>query len=364
MPGLPDEKIIFENDSIKVLHMFRFGHPELLYLLFIIPLFIVVFIIYSHSVRKSVRNLGDKELLTGLMPDRSNGRRIIKFILFCIALISIIVGMARPQFGTKLEDVESRGIEIIIALDVSRSMLARDIEPSRLERAKQAISSLLHKLHGDKIGLIAFAGDAYTQVPITSDYISARMFLSELNPDFVSRQGTAIGKAIDLASVSFSPDNNAGKAIVVISDGENHEGDAVEAAKRAYEKGIRVFTIGIGKTKGSLIPEDPHSPGKGFVKDNEGSTVMSRMNPQMLNEIAVAGGGSFFPASRSRVGLKDLYEELNKLEKAKLETKTYTEYNEQFQYFIGFGLFLILLEFVILEKKNKWLKNIKLFESK
>ncbi len=341
--------------------MFRFGQPGLLYLLLIIPLFLVVFIIYSYAVKRSVKKLGDEDLLAQLMPDYSKGRAILKFILFCIGVVFIIVGMARPQFGTKLEDAESRGIEIIIALDVSRSMMATDIEPSRLERAKQAISSLLHKLKGDKIGLIVFAGDAYTQVPITGDYISARLFLADLSPDFVSRQGTAIGKAIDLASVSFSPKHNAGRAIIIISDGENHEGDAIEAAKKAQEKGIQVFTIGIGRTKGSPVPEDPSVTGTRFLKDNDGSTVMSKMDPEMLNEIAMAGGGNFYSASSSKVGLKDLYEELNQLEKARLETKIFTEYNEQFQYFLGFGLLLIILEFMILGRKNRWLKNIKLF---
>ena len=343
--------------------MFRFGNPELLYLLFIIPVLIVLFILYSVNVKKTLKKLGNKELIDLLMPDKSGERRIIKFMLFCLALMFIILGCARPQFGTKLENVKGEGIEIIIALDVSNSMLAKDIQPSRLERAKQAISNLLNKLEDDRIGLIVFAGDAYTQVPITRDYISTRLFLSELSTDFVSRQGTAIGKAIDLASVSFSPDNKSGKAIIVISDGENHEGNAIDAAKAASDKGIKIYTIGIGKTKGALIP-DPDKRAQGYLKDEQGSVVMSRMNPQMLNEIATAGGGSFFPASTTKVGLNELYTELRKLQKAKLKTKIYTEYNEQYQYLLGLGVLLLLIDFMILERKNKWLKSIELFKTK
>jgi Ca-activated chloride channel family protein len=248
---------------------------------------------------------------------------------------------------------------MIIALDVSNSMLATDISPNRLERAKQAINSLVGKMKNDKVGLIIFAGDAYTQLPITADYISAKMFLENISPDIVSKQGTAIGKAIKLASKSFSPTTEASKVIVIISDGENHEGDAVIAAQEAAEKGIVIYTIGMGSTQGSLIPK---KNGSGFVVDRDGNPVTSRMNPKMLSQIAAAGEGKYFTATTNNVHLNDLYNELNKLDKAEMDTQVYSEYDDQYAYFVVLALVLIIAELLVMERKNKWLQNFKMFD--
>lgn len=341
--------------------MFRFAHSEVLYILLLIPLLLAVYIILFRDYRAAIAKFGSDSILGVLMPDRAPARRHIKFTLLLLILSLIIVALARPQFGSKLEEIKREGIEIVLALDVSNSMRAEDIKPSRLERAKQAIVSLIEKLDNDRIGLIVFAGDAYTQIPLTTDYVSARMFLSNTSTDIVSKQGTAIGSAIELGMKSFSPNTEASKVIVIISDGENHEGNAIQAAQQAAEKGIKIFTIGMGFKDGAPIPNLREG---GFVKDRQGKVVMSKMNPEMLTQIAATGGGDYFTASTSNVGLTRLYNQLNKMQKAKLETKVYSEYDDQYQYFIGLALLLMLIEFLISERKAKWIKEVQVFGSK
>jgi Ca-activated chloride channel family protein len=338
--------------------MFRFGNSYILFFLLIIPVFYAGYIFYRINHRNRLRKFGNPQLIGQLMPYYSGFRSTLKFTLLMLALAFLIIALARPQFGSKLREVKQKGIEMIIALDVSNSMMATDISPNRLERAKQAINSLVNKMHDDQIGLIIFAGDAYTQLPITSDYVSAKLFLSNVNTDIVSRQGTAIGQAINLGVNSFTQNEEPSKAIVIISDGENHEGDAIEAAKAATEKNIKIYTIGIGSTEGSLIPL---RDGRGFVTDREGNPVTTRMNAEMLNDIAQAGGGKFFRATNTNLGLSDLYSELKKLEKAEIQKQVYSEYDEQYSYFVIAALLLLLADILILERKNKWLSNIKIF---
>jgi Ca-activated chloride channel family protein len=288
---------------------------------------------------------------------------MLKFAVLMLALAFIIAGIAGPQYGSKLKKVKREGIELIIALDVSNSMLAEDIQPNRLDRSKLAISRLVDKLKDDKIGLIVFAGDAYTQLPITSDYNSAKLFLNSVNTQIVPKQGTAIGAAIALAMRSFSPSSKANKAIIVITDGENHEDDAVSVAKSAVENGIVVHTIGMGLPQGSPIPV-LRNGAKEYLKDNQGNVVITKLDETMLEQIATAGDGVYVRANNAQVGLNTLFDEINKLEKTEMESLVYSDYEDQFQYFFAIGLFLILLEFVILERKNKFLKNIKLFAVK
>jgi len=295
------------------------------------------------------------------MPGRSAARNHIKFIFMLLIISSLILTLARPQFGSKLMDVKRQGIEIIIALDVSRSMMAEDIKPNRLERAKQAITTLINRMQDDKIGMIVFAGDAYTQLPITSDYISAKVFLANINTEIVSRQGTAIASAIELGTKSFTQDTEASKVIVIISDGENHEGDAIIAAQNAAEKGILVYTIGMGSPQGSPIPLRSGLAQGGFMKDRNGSVVISRMDATMLSKIAAAGNGEFFSASTGNVGLNQLYNKLNKLNKSEVESKVYSEYDDQFHYFIAIALLLILIDLLIFERKNPKLDRFSLF---
>jgi Ca-activated chloride channel homolog len=343
--------------------MFRFANSEFLYLLILLPLLIAVYIVIAHFHKKAMLRFTDSKFFSLLAPLRSPARRNIKFILYLLILISLIIALARPQFGSKLEEVKREGIEMLIALDVSRSMLAEDIKPNRLERAKQEITALVNRMKDDKIGMIVFAGDAYTQLPITTDYISAKMFLANINPEIVSKQGTAIASAIDLGAKSFTQDDEAAKVIVVISDGENHEGDAVEAAKRAAAKGIKVYTIGMGSPSGAPIPLS-HMGGDqgGFLKDRQGEVVISRMDPTMLSQIADAGNGEFFGASTSNIGLNKLYNDLNKLNKSEIETKVYSEYDDQFQYFAALALILLFIDLLILERKSEYFSRFSLFE--
>ena len=343
---------------------FRFAHSVLLYLLLLVPVLTVLYIVMFRIKIGALKRFGNPLLLQQLMPEVSHGRSHFKFLLLMLALISLIFAIAGPQFGSRLKEVKRKGIELMIALDVSNSMMAEDIQPNRLERAKQAISTLIDKLENDKLGLIVFAGDAYTQIPITTDYSAAKMFLSTVNTGFVTRQGTAIGSAIELASKSFTQSTQASKVIIIISDGENHEGNALDAAKAAAEKGIKIFTIGMGSVKGSPIPENSRSLQKAFRKDRQGNIIMTRLNATMLSEIASVGGGSYYQATSSRVGLNDLFGKLNRLEKEEIDTKVYSEYEEQFPYLVWVTFGLILIEFLIFERRGKWSRKINIFKVK
>ena len=340
--------------------MFRIANPEYLYALLLIPA-LMVFYWYSRIQRKrALSQFGQKEILAVLMPNASSARPAIKFAVLLLALASTIVGIARPQFGSQLKTVKREGIELIIALDVSNSMLAEDIQPNRLEASKRSISQLVDKLSDDKIGLIVFAGDAYTQLPITSDYVSAKLFLNSISPQIVPTQGTAIGAAIELGIKSFSPQFVGSKVIIVITDGENHEDDAVGAAAKAAEQGIVIHTLGMGLAKGALIPDFTNGQ-KGYKKDSKGNTIVTKLDEQMLQKIAQAGKGLYIRANNSQAGLNALFNEVNKMEKTEMKSQIYADYDEKFQYFIGLALFLILFDFLILDRKNKYLKNLKLF---
>ncbi len=341
--------------------LFRFQSPELLYLLLVIPVLLVLFQLYRMANRRGLRRFGEESLVEGLMPERSKGRPVWKFLLLLAAYTALVFALARPQYGSRLEEVKKKGVEIMIALDVSNSMMAEDIQPSRLERAKQAISRLVDNLADDKIGLVVFAGDAYMQVPITNDYLSVKMFLDGVGPEMVPRQGTAIGSAIELAMKSFSPASEAGKSIIVITDGENHEDDAVGAAKEAAGKGITVYTLGMGLPQGAPIPVGGSGNSRNFLKDRDGKVVISKLDENMLSEIAAAGNGTYVRANNSRLGLGVLMEKINGMEKAELETRVFSEYDERFQYLAGLAFFLLLMEALLLDRKNKWISRINLF---
>ena len=342
--------------------MFKFAHPQILYSLVLIPAFYLLFWLYKRMKKKSLKKFGDLQLLNSLMPDTSNQRQFYKFLLLSIALFFLIIGIADPQIGSKLEEVKRKGIELVIALDVSNSMMAEDIQPNRLERAKQAIAKLVDNLHNDKIGLLVFAGDAYVQLPITTDYASAKMFLSAINTQIVPIQGTAIGKAIELGTKSFTPEADKNKAIIIITDGENHEDDAVGAATEAVNKGITVHTIGMGLPQGAPIPVIGKYGQRDFKTDRSGQVVVSKLDETMLQQIAAAGNGIYIRANNTSVGLSTLFDELNKMEKKEFETDIYSDYEDRFQYFIGLALFFILLEFILLERKNKFFKNVNIFK--
>ena len=345
------------------MQLFRFANPNLLYLLLLLPVIILLYLINEIRKRKAMKRLGDINLVGSLVPDMSRIRPSIKFILQLIAILSGIIMIARPQFGSKIEDVKKQGVEVIIALDVSNSMLAEDIQPDRLTRAKQAISRLVDNLSNDKIGLIVFAGDAYIQIPVTTDYISAKMFLSTINPSMVPKQGTAIGAAINLGIRSFSPGEGKSKAMIIITDGENHDDDPVKAAEEAAKNGIVIHTIGIGSTDGVPIPILINGK-KDYLKDADGNTVITKLDEDILKKIALSANGNYVRASNSNIGLDEVFNDIKKMKKQDLESTMYTEYNDQFQIFAAFALFLLIVDFIIMERKNRRLANIRLFKFK
>ena len=341
--------------------MFRFEEPSFLYLLFLVPLLFVGYLYSNFLKRKRLREFGDPELMAQLMPDVSRYRPDVKFLLLLAAVALFSLLLARPQFGAKMETVKRQGIEVMIALDISNSMMAQDIQPSRLERAKRLVSRLVDGMENDKIGMVVFAGDAFTQLPITSDYISAKMFLSSIHPSLISKQGTAIGAAINLAARSFTPQEGVGRSIILITDGENHEGDAMEAAKAAAAKGIQVNVLGIGLPEGGPIPIEGTND---FRRDREGNVVITQLNEAMCQEIAKAGNGIYVRVDNSNSAQRAIEQEVNKLAKSDIETKVYSEYNEQFQAVAWIILLLRLAEMLILERKNPLFRNIHLFSKK
>ena len=339
--------------------MFRFAQPEYLYLLLIVPLLVILFVWNTVRRKRKLQSFGDPELLAQYMPNVSLVRPQFKFYLQIVALILLIVALARPQFGVKEQTVKRQGMEVMIALDVSNSMLAQDVAPSRLERSKQLLSKIIDGMTEDKVGLVVFAGDAYTQLPITCDYVSAKMFLSSISPSLVARQGTAIGSAIDLSIKSFGLESTASRAIILITDGENHEDDAIGAAKVAKEKGIQVFVLGVGKPEGSPIPLEGSMS---FRKDKDGNVVVSKLNEEMCRQIAQAGGGMYLRVDNTNAAQRTLQQELDKLAKSELETRVYSEYNEQYQSFVIVALILLVIEFFIFGRRNKRLSKINLYK--
>lgn len=341
--------------------MFRFGAPTCLYLLVILPLLVVFYVYSNYRRRKRIRKYGDPVLLHKLMSDVSVNRMHVKFWLMFTAVGLIIFVLARPQFGSKMETIKRSGIETVIALDISNSMLAEDVQPNRLDKSKRLVNKLMDNFINDKVGMIVFAGQAFTQLPITSDYISAKMFLDAIDPSLIVSQGTDIGGAINLAMKSFTPKEGVGRAIIIITDGENHEGGAEEVARTAAEKGMQVFVLGVGTPEGAPIPA---SLGRSndFRKDREGNVVVTRLNEQMCRQIAQAGKGMYIRVDNSNSAQRILQAEIDKLAKADVETTIFTEFDEQFVIVAWIALIVLVLEIFILERKNPLFKNVRLFD--
>jgi Ca-activated chloride channel family protein len=340
--------------------MFRFEDPIYLWLLLIIPVLVCIRFIAWKQRRAKLKKFGDPDLLKQLMPDVSKYRPAVKYWLLIGALALLIMMLARPQMGSKISHEKRNGIETIIALDISNSMMAEDVVPSRLEKSKMLVENLVDNFTNDKIGLVVFAGDAFVQLPITSDYVSAKMFLQDVNPSLIGTQGTDLARAIDLSMKSFTQDDKIGKAIIVITDGEDHEGGAVEAAQAAKKRGINVFIIGVGNPKGAPIP-DGHG---GYMKDQSGQTVMSALNEQMCQEVAKAGSGTYIHEDNTSSAQEKLNNELTKLQTGETNSVIYSEYDEQFQAFGILILLLLIAEICISEAKNPLLKNVRLFKKK
>ena len=340
--------------------MFRFEEPTYLYLLAALPLIAILRWVLERKQLKRLKLFGDPTLLRHLMPDVSKMRPVVKFWMLLAAMALIIVMMARPQMGTRISHEKRTGIESIIAMDISNSMLAEDVTPSRLDRTKMMVENLVDNFTDDKIGLIVFAGDAFVQLPITSDYVSAKMFLSEIEPSLLATQGTDIATAINMAANSFTQQQGVGKAIIVITDGEDHEGGALEAAKAAKKKGMRVYVLGVGSDKGAPIPL-----GNGdYMKDRTGNTVMTKLNEEMCRQIAEAGGGAYIHVDNNTNAQRQLDSELAKLSKKEMQSTIYSDYDEQFQAFGIIAIILLILEICILESKNPIARRLNIFGRK
>ncbi|MFT4662241.1 MAG: Ca-activated chloride channel family protein [Patiriisocius sp.] len=327
-----------------------------------LSIFTLIFILIYSWKNKSLNAFAQSNLLGEISPRISSNLAIIKYVILRFALLFVLVAIINPRYGSKELESKAEGIDIIIALDVSNSMLAEDIQPNRLGRAKMAIQQLLNNLHGDRLGLVIFAGDAYIQLPITTDFAAAKIFLADVDNNIIPVQGTAIGKAIDLCTEAFDENSVSGKTIIVITDGENHEDDAVEAAEAALDKGIQVYTIGMGSKNGAPIPEIKKGRKLGFKKDKDGSTVISKLNEQALADIAAAGNGKFTRATLSNVGLDDILSDMVGMEKNEFGTKQYADYEDRFQLFLLLAVLLLIVELIIPERKTRWSGKINLFE--
>lgn len=339
--------------------MFRFANPEFLYLFFTIPVLIIGFILLNIFKKKDVLKLGDLKLVKRMMPELSLKRSYLKFWITLVIIGFGIIILARPQFGTKRDKVDKKGIELVLAIDVSNSMLAEDIQPSRLAKAKQILTRIIDERRDDKVALVVFAGEAYIQLPMTADNQSAKLFLENIDPTLVPVQGTAIGSAIDISMSCFSNDENIDRAIVLITDGEGHEGNAEQAAAMAAEKGIHISVLGVGSTQGSPIPL---SPGSSNVKrDTQGQPVITKLNQAMCEAIAKAGKGLYVHVDNSNSALRSLQNELEKLQKGEVDSVAYSEYDEKFQIFAWAMFVLLLIEVCIFDKKNRLFRNIRLF---
>ncbi len=343
----------------------KFERPEAFWLLLLIPALLLLFLAARYLRRKAMRNFAELPLFKVLMPLESFTRPWLKMILLQLALLMIVIAIANPQTGSRLEEVKREGIDLIIALDVSNSMLAEDILPNRLERSRQAINRMIDKLTGDRVGIIVFAGKAYVQLPLTTDYNAARMFVSTINTNMVPSQGTAIGEAIQLALNAFDPEVERNKAIVIISDGEDHEENAITKAEEAHNQGVTVYTIGMGLADGAPIPVyNEYGKMTGFRKDKQQNTVVTRLNESLLQQVAAAGNGAYVRANNTRSGLETILGEINKIAKSEIEARIFTDYENKFQLFIGFALALLILEILITLKKSSWETKINLFEKK
>ena len=341
--------------------MFRFAYPEYLWLLWLLPLLVAVWVAAGQLARRRLNRFGRLETIRPLMPDASTGRRRLKFILFLTAFALLTLALARPQLGSKLREVESRGIEMMLVVDVSNSMLAEDFQPNRLERTKYAIDKLFDGLKQDRVGLVVFAGDAVVQLPITSDYRMARAFTRRIDPSLVSVQGTAIGKALEQALLAFSGDTEQshGRVIILITDGENHDDDAIAVAERAAQMGVKIFTIGIGTPEGA-----PIQIGGEFIKDEKGDMVVSKLDEKMLSEVAGITGGAYVRSTKQSIGLDEIVKSINEMEQTELSMMRFEEFNEQYQYLLIAALVLLLAEFLLLDRRNPLLAHLNIFREK
>lgn len=342
--------------------MIQFDEKIYFYLLAIIPVMVLAFLMLQIWKKKTQRRFADSKLLKRLAPDRSNFKSTLKLIFFLLGLSFLILGLVNPKIGTKLETVKREGVDIVFALDVSKSMLAEDIAPNRLEKAKRIVSEIINQLASDRIGIIAYAGQAYPQLPITTDYGAAKMFLQSMNTDMLSSQGTAIDAAINLASTYYDDSQQTNRVLFIVSDGEDHsESSTTAAVENATQNGIRIFTIGVGKAKGAPIPIKRNGIVESLKKDNEGEVVITRLNETILSEIADRGNGEYIDGSNTEEAVEYIKEELNRMDRTEFEAKQFAEYKDQFQWFLAAGFLFLFLDIFLLDRKTQWLKKLNLF---
>ncbi|MEL6625559.1 MAG: VWA domain-containing protein [Bacteroidota bacterium] len=341
--------------------MTRFEHPEALYLLVgLIPLGLI-FILYMRGRQRALSRMGVNSLLSFLAPQQARTKHIWKFVTGILAYTALVFALANPQIGQSTEKVKRQGVDIFIALDISNSMMAEDVPPSRLRKARQFITDLLSELGGDRVGFIIFAGRAYLQVPITSDYLALQTLLKTISPALAGTQGTAIGDAIHLADDAFDRGEHKRRAMIILSDGENHEGEALTAAKTAAEKGMHIMTVGIGTDKGAPIPVYNRGVQVDMKKDRNGSIIFSKLNPEMLKEVAQTGNGSYLNLKQGSGEVSEVVDWLDGLEQAEFEEQVFTDYEDQYQWFLGIAILLLAIEFFISEKRSGWLSRSKIF---
>ncbi len=338
----------------------EFQYPHMFFAMTALPVLLLVWWLLARRRRRVLARFGDQDLLKQLMPDESATRRHLKLMLLLLACFFILLGMTNPRFGKKLEKVKKKGSDIVICLDISNSMRARDIRPDRLERAKMAIEKLIDRFENDQLGIVVFAGRAVTQLPLTPDYAGAKLYLQNISTDIIGIQGTAIGAALELAGESFNYKSKTKKFVILISDGENHEDDAMAAARNVAQKGVIIFTVGMGSPEGAPVPVQGEK-GMEYKKAADGSTVVSRLNEEMLKQIAATGRGTYTRAGTADAGLDKIYREIGKQEKAEYEALSYAEYENLYPWLIGLGLLLLLAEFLIFERKTALTRNIQMF---
>ena len=328
--------------------MLNFAQAQYLLLILLIPLFFIFYAEMLKLRKRRIRRFGDESLVKEIMPSSSVSKGWVKTVLFSAAFFFFVIGLSRPQIGAKLKEHQTKGVEIMIALDVSNSMLAEDYSPNRLERAKLSISMLVDKLRDDRIGLIVFAGNSFVQLPITTDYVSAKMFLNSISTESVPVQGTAIGEAINTAVRSFSAQSEKSRAVVIITDGENHEDDPVAAAKQAAKLGVRIFTIGVGSPEGQPIPVDGE-----LLRDRNGEIVVSRLDEKVLQDVAEAGNGVYVRAGNREFGLAPVVERIRQMDEEEFSSVIFEEFDEQYMYFFAIALVLLVIEMLIGERRAK-----------
>ncbi|TFG75203.1 MAG: VWA domain-containing protein [Flavobacteriales bacterium] len=345
--------------------MIQLDEKVYLYLLGILPVLVVLFVLLQIWKKRTQKQLADLSLLKRLTPDRSMFKGTLKLLFFMLGLAFLTLGLVNPKMGTKLETVKREGVDIVFAVDVSKSMLAEDIAPNRLEKAKRLVSEIINQLASDRIGIIAYAGQAYPQLPITTDYGAAKMFLQSMNTDMLTSQGTAISDAIELATTYYDDEDQTNRVLFIISDGEDHSEESInDAVELAAENGIRIFTIGVGMTKGSPIPIKLNGIVESLKKDAQGEVVITKLNEEILMQIANEGNGEYINGSNTEEAVEYIKEQLLQMDKKEFEAKQFAEYKDQFQWFLGAGLLFLLLDIFVLDKKTKWLRRLNLFNEK